>query len=86
LEKAFGITPDISALIQFSFFEPIYYHDSTISFPSSRELPGRFLGLANSVGDALTRSVLRSALDLKNVNLRALPSDQAEDSLNNGTR
>jgi len=77
LERAFGITPDISALIQFSFFEPIYYHDSTIAFPSSRELPGRFLGLAHPVGDALTyyvlteantviaRSVLRSALDLK---------------------
>ena len=65
-------------------------------FPSSKELPGRFLGLASSIGDALTyyvstqnntviaRSVLRSTLVIKNVNLRALPDDQVEESLNDG--
>lgn len=92
LEKAFGITPDISALLQFSFYEPIYFYENN-QFPDSTELPGRFLGLADSVGDALTyyvltsqnnviaRSVLRSAMDLKNVNLRALPSNQVEENI-----
>ena len=54
IEMAFGLTPDISALIQFSFFQPIYFLDGTQPFPSSKELPGRFLGLADSAGDALT--------------------------------
>ena len=95
LEKAFGITPDISALLQFSFYEPVYFFENN-QFPDSTELPGRFLGLADSVGDALTyyvltaqnnviaRSVLRSAMDLKNVNLRALPSNQVEESIEAG--
>ena len=73
IEVAFGITPDISALVQFSFYEPIYYYASD-PFPTTKELPGRFLGVAKNVGDALTfwvftasnqviaRSVLREAV------------------------
>ena len=84
IEKAFGLTPDISALVQFCFFQPIYYLDRTQPFPQSKELLSRFLGLAKSMGDALTyyvltdtntviaRSGVRSALDTKNVNYRGL--------------
>ena len=84
MEKAFGVTPDISALLQYAFYEPIYYHDSETSFPHTREHAGRFLGIAENIGDALTyvvldsanniliRSVLRSALDLNIVYVRAL--------------
>ena len=87
LEVAFGLTPDISALLQYAFYEPIYYYYAEVSFPHSRELPGRFLGIAENVGDALTfqlltdenrviyRSVMRSALDTINVNQRALLTD-----------
>ena len=65
-------------------------------FPNSKELPGRFLGLASSVGGALTyygltqnntvtaRSVLRSALEIKHVNLRGLPANQVEESMTAG--
>jgi len=86
IEAAFGITPDISALIKYSFYEPIYVFQSETSFPDSKEIPGRFLGLAKNIGDALTyyvltenktvlaRSVVRSALDILNVNCRALPN------------
>lgn len=73
IEVAFGITPDISALVQFAFYEPVYYYASD-PFPTTKELPGRFLGVAKNVGDALTywvltqsnqviaRSVLREAV------------------------
>jgi len=96
IERAFGITPDISALTQYCFFEPIYFFDASMPFPNSKELPGRFLGLASSVGDALTyyvltqnntviaRSVLRSALDLNKVNLRGLSTNQEEESMTAG--
>jgi hypothetical protein len=83
LEIRHGDTPDISAFLQFEFYEPIYYLDSRLSFPSSKEKPGRWLGVAHNVGDNLTyrilcdesnqilnRSVVRSALDRKAPNRR----------------
>ena len=72
-EKRHGSTPDISAYIIFHFWEAILYLEANNSFPDSKELPGRFLGVAKNVGDALTfvilsqegthiqRSVIRSA-------------------------
>ena len=83
IEMAFGSTPDISALLQYAFYEPVYYYDHDQSFPHSQELRGRFLGMAENQGDALTyyvltsshtviaRSVLRSALTIDQPNLRA---------------
>ena len=94
LEKAFGITPDISALTQFAFYEPIYVLDTEESFPHSREIAGRFVGIADNMGDALTykvltennsvigRSVIRSALDPSSINLRvSAPGDRRDQYL-----
>jgi len=39
--------------------------------------------LTEEANIVIARSVLRSALDLKNVNLRALPANQVEDSVDN---
>jgi Reverse transcriptase (RNA-dependent DNA polymerase) len=63
-----GVTPDISSILQFQFWEPIYYstgaamnHVASPSFPStSAEAKGRFVGIAESVGDALTYKILSS--------------------------
>ena len=94
IERAFGITPDISALLQYAFNEPIYYLDTvsnTSSFPSTKEKLGRFVGIAESMGDAMTyyvltrenkviaRSVMRSALDVENHNLRVLNTINVEE-------
>ena len=73
MESRHGSTPDISAYLMFSFWEKIYYLDTEVKFPNSKELPGRFLGIAKQHGDAVTfkilaennqvliRSVIRSA-------------------------
>ena len=78
IEKAFGYTPDITVLLQYAYYEPIYYFDHEQSFPHTKELPGHFIGIAENIGDALTyyvlttnktvlaRSVLRSALTVIN--------------------
>eukprot|EP00934_Nitzschia_sp_Nitz4_P009388 Nitzschia sp. Nitz4//scaffold547_size3361//334//3245//NITZ4_009269-RA/size3361-snap-gene-0.1-mRNA-1//-1//CDS//3329554282//9378//frame0 len=59
LEKLTGITPDISAITRFRFWEPVYFATHDPSFPSdSTELLGRFLGFAPNVGHALTFQVL----------------------------
>ena len=58
LEVAFGDTPDISNLLQFEFWELVYYHDPQASFPDSKECLGRFVGIAENVGDFMTYYVL----------------------------
>ena len=41
IEVAFGVTPDISSLIQFYFYQPVYFLDTNKpSFPKSKELFG----------------------------------------------
>jgi hypothetical protein len=48
------VTPDISALLSFHFYEPIYYLDVEEPTPLSKEKAGYWLGVADNVGDALT--------------------------------
>ena len=77
-EKRHGVTPDISAYTHFTFWEPIYYLNVEKTYPESRELAGRYLGVAENEGDALTfkiltddthqeitRSMIRSAVNSK---------------------
>ena len=85
IQIATGVQPDISALLHFRWWEPVYYYDDDATFPSqSREKRGRWCGVAENVGDVLTfniltddtqqviqRSVVKSALDPFNVNFRA---------------
>ncbi|MEL6803635.1 MAG: reverse transcriptase domain-containing protein, partial [Bacteroidota bacterium] len=83
-EVAFGITPDISAFLQFHFYERVLYLDPTESFPKTKEKTGWFVGITDNVGDALTywvltedsgkiiaRSDVRPANDDENPNKRA---------------
>ena len=54
-----GSTPDISALLQFDWYEPVYYRQQESSFPSkSNEKLGHFVGISEHVGHALTYKVL----------------------------
>jgi hypothetical protein len=85
-QVACGYIPDVSALLHFRWWEPVYYLDDDGHFPSdSKEKLGRWVGVAENIGDALTwwiltddtkrvipRSVVRSALDTHNLNLRAM--------------
>ena len=49
-----GVTPDISPWLQFTFWQPILYLDSEDSWPSTKERIGRWLGVAENIGDFLT--------------------------------
>ena len=54
-----GTTPDISPILRFSFYQPVYYAANEPSFPSdSREARGRFVGIAEHVGHAMTFKIL----------------------------
>ena len=89
MECLTGNTPDISVILRFTFWEPVFYPNHESHFPSaSRELRGRIVGFSETVGHALTykvlsddsqrvlhRSSLRSALDPAHPNLRLPPVD-----------
>ena len=82
--RATGNRGDISPLLRFRWWEPVYYKLDDNDFPSdSREKRGHFVGIAEHVGHAMTfkiltddtrkviyRSNVRSALDPRSRNLR----------------
>ena len=83
IETAFGQKPDISAILAFRWWEPIYFSYGN-TFPQSKERTGWIVGIAEHQGDAMTwlilddlsqrvlaRSAVRTALDLNLPNLRA---------------
>ena len=58
-----GTTPDVSFMLHFSFYEPVYYRiDSSepdLNFPSSsNEKKGYWVGFADNQGDCLTWRIL----------------------------
>ena len=52
LQQLTGSTPDISPLLRFWYWEPVYYKVDDSDYPSeSRERKGRFVGIAEHVAD-----------------------------------
>jgi hypothetical protein len=61
-ECFWGERPDIS-VFRFVFFQQVWYYDPRQPFPNARMLPGRFLGIAQNVGDAFCFLVLTEPND-----------------------
>ena len=53
IEKRHGYTPDISALLLYQFWEPVYFLTDEKT-PNSKERKGRWMGISPNVGDCLT--------------------------------
>jgi hypothetical protein len=54
-----GSTPDISPLLRFSWYQPVYYKVDDSSFPSgTREERGHFVGIADNVAPAMAFKIL----------------------------
>jgi hypothetical protein len=89
LQFSEGSTQDISPLLRFYWWEPVYFKVDDAPFPStSREERGHFVGLSHNVGHAMTykilcdkslkvlhRSNVRSANNPSDPNLRLDPLD-----------
>ena len=60
VEKRYGYTPDITGLLQFKFWELVYYQNPVKEFPddSGNEGLGRFLGRAKDYGDGMCYWIL----------------------------
>ena len=58
LQYQSGVIPDISAYLQFTFWQAILYLDHESDWPASKERSGRWLGIAKGIGDLLTFWIL----------------------------
>ena len=89
IEIAFGETPDISSLIQFQWFDYLYYYEPTAEYPDSKEQIGCFVGIAPNTGDAMTykiyiestgniivRGTVRVFNKSKDINVRAMEIEE----------
>ena len=74
----YGISPDISILLLYTFYQPVFYATHNQSYPSaSKERAARWVGFGEHVGDALTHKLLDD--DTKKILYRSAvrPSDSA---------
>ena len=58
LTKMYGTMIDISAYLNFYFYEPVLYSIDNKWPLESPEKSGRWIGLSNKVGDALPKKIL----------------------------
>ena len=77
-QACFGVTPDILVLLQYKFYQPVYYSDRD-AFPDSDECLGHWLGVAENKGDTLTYWILA---DNKQVLARSLVRPVEDSEIN----
>jgi hypothetical protein len=59
LHQAYGTDNDISPMLYFSFYEPVYYLVDEATFPSkSKELHRQWVGVSENVGHFMTYKIL----------------------------
>ena len=72
LQVLYGVTPDISILLLYTFYQPVFYATHDQHIPSDREeRAGFWVGFAEHCGDSLTHMVL-DAVTLKIIYRSAL--------------
>ena len=78
LGMLYGVTPDISIILLYTFYQPVFYATHNQSYPSaSEERAAHWVGFGEHVGDALTHKLLDD--DTKKILYRSAvrPSDSA---------
>ena len=82
LELLTGQKADISPLLQYYFYEKVYYAAHDPGFPSeSTERLGRFVGFGENVGDAMTYKILTE--DTKKIIYRSVVRSAGEPYMKN---
>ena len=66
-----GETGDIS-IFRFSWFEPIWFYNPSVSFPKDKMQPGFFLDIAENTGDGFSYEIIPVLL-IKDIPIRRNP-------------
>jgi len=70
-----GNTPDISKLLEFEWYQPIWYYEPS-EFPHQNKLIGWWLGIAYRVGQALCFSILPiSGIPIARMTIQAISGE-----------
>jgi hypothetical protein len=64
MEWLLGFTPDITVLLVFVFWEPVYYKEVEPSCANTPEKFGRFAGISAGVGHSMTFIIYIESGDL----------------------
>jgi hypothetical protein len=77
--QAYGTDNDISPMLYFSFYKPVYYLVDETTFPSkSKELCGQWVGVSKNVGHFMTYKILMDdthrIIHCSNIRLAADPN------------
>jgi len=60
-EALMGTTPNISSLIDFDFYQPVWYYDQLAEFPEPKRHAARWLGEAYDIGQAMCYWIIPSS-------------------------
>jgi hypothetical protein len=72
-----GNTPDISSLLPFDFYDPIWYFDETSSFPEPTCKIGRWIGEAQDFGQAMCYWILsETGKPIVRSTVQSIPQDK----------
>ena len=75
-----GETADISKIVEFGWYEWVYFYDSEVKYPEDKWKLGRYLGPSRDIGPALTAKVLKHNGDVRHLTtLRPLSEEERED-------
>jgi hypothetical protein len=76
-EAVMGNTPDISSLVPHDFYDYVWYYDQTAEFPAPKKKVGRWLGEAQSFGQAMCYWVLsENAIPIVRSTVQAIPEEE----------
>jgi hypothetical protein len=76
-EATLGDTPDISSLIPFDFYAPIWYNDELSAFPEPKQKFGRWLGESRDFGQAMCYWILsENATPIVRSTVQPIPPDK----------
>ncbi len=72
-----GNTPDISSLVSYDFYDYVWYYDQTPEFPAPKRKIGRWIGEAQSFGQAMCYWVLsENAVPIVRSAVQTIPDDE----------
>ena len=73
LTKLYVVTPDISILMIYTFYQSVYYASHNQYFPSTSEEKHAFwVGFGEHVGDAITHKLLEASSNMSYIDLLSI--------------
>jgi len=78
-EAIHGHTPNISSIVTFNFYEPVWYYDQVSEYPNPKRKLARWLGEAYNIDQAMCYWVLpKSGIPIARSTVQEIPREYLE--------